>query len=382
MLNFNEKIIFKKFLLDNTYFFLFVAISLTLIVWVIQAVNFLDFVSEDGHSFKVYFYYTLLNLPRIFSKVIPVVFFISIFYSLIKYEENNELKIFWINGINKIKFLNVLIKYTFLFFILQILLSGFLTPITQNSARSFIKNSNLDFFPSLLKEKKFIDTVDKLTIFIDSKNDAENTFKNIYLKDQVDTQQSKIIFAKTGKLIDVLGVRTLRLYGGVFINVNDNKTTIFNFDKTDFDLSNFGTKSVTYRKIQERDSRSLLSCLSNFYMNNINFVEIPGVCNKDFIIEIKQEIFKRFFKPLYLFVVIMIVSFLLISYRENIIYKSIKSIIFIAAIISLAVSEISISYFGRDNFSNIITALIPLLLFLLLYFVLIKKLSFNEIKKQ
>tara|TARA_B110001452_G_scaffold214898_1_gene185923 strand:+ start:418 stop:1566 length:1149 start_codon:yes stop_codon:yes gene_type:complete len=382
MLNFNEKIIFKKFLLDNTYFFLFVAISLTLIVWVIQAVNFLDFVSEDGHSFKVYFYYTLLNLPRIFSKVIPVVFFISIFYSLIKYEENNELKIFWINGINKIKFLNVLIKYTFLFFILQILLSGFLTPITQNSARSFIKNSNLDFFPSLLKEKKFIDTVDKLTIFIDSKNDTENTFKNIYLKDQVDTKQSKIIFAKTGKLIDVLGVRTLRLYGGVFINVNDNKTTIFNFDKTDFDLSNFGTKSVTYRKIQERDSRSLLSCLSNFYMNNVDFVEIPGVCNKDFIIEIKQEIFKRFFKPLYLFVVIMIVSFLLISYRENIIYKSIKSIIFIAAIISLAVSEISISYFGRDNFSSIITALIPLLLFLLLYFVLIKKLSFNEIKKQ
>ena len=224
--------------------------------------------------------------------------------------------------------------------------------------------------------------MDKLTIFIDSKNDAENTFKNIYLKDQVDTQQSKIIFAKTGKLIDVLGVRTLRLYGGVFINVNDNKTTIFNFDKTDFDLSNFGTKSVTYRKIQERDSRSLLSCLSNFYMNNINFVEIPGVCNKDFIIEIKQEIFKRFFKPLYLFVVIMIVSFLLISYRENIIYKSIKSIIFIVAIISLAASEISISYFGRDNFSSIITALIPLLLFLLLYFVLIKKLSFNEIKKQ
>ena len=377
-----KKILFQKFIKDTLKLFVTIALVIGLIVWVIQAVNFLDFVSEDGHSFKVYFYYTLLNLPRIFSKVIPVVFFISIFYSLIKYEENNELKIFWINGINKIKFLNVLIKYTFLFFILQILLSGFLTPITQNSARSFIKNSNLDFFPSLLKEKKFIDTVDKLTIFIDSKNDTENTFKNIYLKDQVDTKQSKIIFAKTGKLIDVLGVRTLRLYGGVFINVNDNKTTIFNFDKTDFDLSNFGTKSVTYRKIQERDSRSLLSCLSNFYMNNVDFVEIPGVCNKDFIIEIKQEIFKRFFKPLYLFVVIMIVSFLLISYRENIIYKSIKSIIFIAAIISLAVSEISISYFGRDNFSSIITALIPLLLFLLLYFVLIKKLSFNEIKKQ
>ena len=43
-------------------------ISLTLIVWVIQAVNYLDFVSEDGHSFKVYFMYSLLSLPKIFNK--------------------------------------------------------------------------------------------------------------------------------------------------------------------------------------------------------------------------------------------------------------------------------------------------------------------------
>ena len=74
-----KKLIFKKFLKDLTSFLLLVSLSIGLIVWVVQAVNFLDFVSEDGHSFKVYFYYTLLNLPRIFSKVIPVVFFISNF---------------------------------------------------------------------------------------------------------------------------------------------------------------------------------------------------------------------------------------------------------------------------------------------------------------
>ena len=123
MLNFNEKIIFKKFLTDTTYFFLFVSISLSLIVWVVQAVNFLDFVSEDGHSFRIYFYYTILNLPKIFSRVIPIVFFISLYYTIIKYEENNELKIFWLNGINKTKFLNVIIKYSILFFVLQIFLS-------------------------------------------------------------------------------------------------------------------------------------------------------------------------------------------------------------------------------------------------------------------
>ena len=38
-----------------------------LIVWTIQAINYFDFVSEDGHGLKVYFLYTLLNFPKNYS---------------------------------------------------------------------------------------------------------------------------------------------------------------------------------------------------------------------------------------------------------------------------------------------------------------------------
>ena len=48
MFEFNKKLIFKKFFLDNTYYFLLSIFCVTLIVWVIQAVNYLDFVIEDG----------------------------------------------------------------------------------------------------------------------------------------------------------------------------------------------------------------------------------------------------------------------------------------------------------------------------------------------
>ena len=117
-----KKLIFKKLTKDLTSFFLLSAISISLIVWVIQAVNFLDFVSEDGHSFKVYFYYTLLSLPKIFSKVLPFVFFISLFYILIKYENNNELIIFWTIGIKKITFINTIIKFSIFFILIQLFL--------------------------------------------------------------------------------------------------------------------------------------------------------------------------------------------------------------------------------------------------------------------
>ena len=60
-----KKKIFRKIIFDINNFFLIVLLSVTSIVWVIQAVNFLDFVSEDGHGFYVYFYYTILNFPKI-----------------------------------------------------------------------------------------------------------------------------------------------------------------------------------------------------------------------------------------------------------------------------------------------------------------------------
>ena len=141
-----KKLIFKNLLKDITNFFLLSIISISLIVWVIQAVNYLDFVSEDGHSFRIYFLYTLLSLPKIIGRVLPFMFFLSLFYILLKYEENNELVIFWLNGIKKISFINVILRFSFFFFVIQIFFSSFLIPQTQDLARSFIRTSNIDSF--------------------------------------------------------------------------------------------------------------------------------------------------------------------------------------------------------------------------------------------
>ena len=61
-----KKLIFRKFLLDFSLSFFVLIFSFSLIVWVIQAVNYLDFVSEDGHGFKVYFYIHYIIFKNIF----------------------------------------------------------------------------------------------------------------------------------------------------------------------------------------------------------------------------------------------------------------------------------------------------------------------------
>ena len=112
-----KKIVFKNISQEHIKFFLLCIITISSIIWVLQAVNYLDFVIEDGHGFFVYLKYTLFSYPRIVSRVFPFIVFFSLTYVLLKYEYKNELVIFWNFGIEKIKFINFFIKISLFFFI-------------------------------------------------------------------------------------------------------------------------------------------------------------------------------------------------------------------------------------------------------------------------
>ena len=167
-----EKIIFRKFLYDFLTFFLVVSLSLSLITWIIQSVNYLDFISKDGHGFSVYFGFISLNFPKIFSKIVIFSYFVSLFYTIQKYQSNNEILIFWTNGISRIKLVNFVVKISILITIFQIILVYFLVPKAQDYSRDFIstskfgvksRHSNFSWFDpewdrlfmKLLSEKKF-----------------------------------------------------------------------------------------------------------------------------------------------------------------------------------------------------------------------------------
>ena len=365
-----EKIIFKSFLREISFFFILSSASIALIIWIIQAVNYLDFVSEDGHNFKVYFLYTILILPKIFSRVLPFMFFISVFYILIKYEEKNQLLIFWSNGIDKRKFLNILLKYSLIFFLIQIFLTAFVVPETQNKARSYIRSSNIDFFPSLIKEKKFIDTVEDLTIFTNSKDD-DGTLRNIILKDNLIKNSSQIIVAKNGKIIQSNDNKFSILNKGKIININsEGRTTIFNFSKTEFDLNKFSTKTTTFPKVQEQSTQKLFNCAHSLIDENIKFLYFKDMqCEKSYLKNIKQELLKRIYLPLYLPLLALVACFLILKSKDNHEYTNFKFKLFLIGIVFLIISEVSIRYAGLDNKSNLIFILMPIILFFSLRFI-------------
>ena len=377
-----KKLIFKKFLKDLTSFLLLVSLSIGLIVWVVQAVNFLDFVSEDGHSFKVYFFYTLLNLPKIFSRILPFIFFVSLFYMIIKYENNNELIIFWTIGIKKIDFTKVIIGYSLLYILIQITLSAYLVPKSQDLARSFIRSSNVDFFPSLIKAGKFIDTVSGLTIFIENENN-NGEFKNIFLKDDLGGSESEIIYAKNGKIINQSGINYLILNNGKFLNSNDGIVTSFSFEKTEFNLSKYTTKTTVTPKIQELNTSLIIKCFllikkqenqffEKFSKNqNTNFGSLR--CDKQFLSNLKQEIFKRFYLPLYFPIIAIIACLLITRSKDDYKFTQFKFILFNIGVSIIVLSEVSIRYSGLKPLYSYIFICIPIILFISIYLYLFNR---------
>ncbi len=105
-----KKILFRKLLWDCLKFFFISIFGISLIVWVFQAVNYLDIMVEDGRNYLVYFQYTILNFPKIIGKIFPFAMFLSFFYIILKYESNNELLILWSHGVSKLQVINFFFK--------------------------------------------------------------------------------------------------------------------------------------------------------------------------------------------------------------------------------------------------------------------------------
>jgi lipopolysaccharide export system permease protein len=176
-----KKILFRKLLLDCLNFFLIALISTGIIIWIFQAVNYLDIMVEDGRDHLIYIKYSLMNFPKIISKIYPFALFFSFSYVLTKYELNNELIIFWNFGVSKIELINFFLRFSILLTIFQLLFTIYIVPETQNLSRSLIRTSNVDFFEGFIKPKKFNDNIKGLTIYAEEKNEI-GELKNIYLK--------------------------------------------------------------------------------------------------------------------------------------------------------------------------------------------------------
>ena len=368
-----KKILFRKLLKDYLSFFFVALFSVSIIIWVFQAVNYLDIMIEDGRDYLIYIKYSLLNFPKTFSRLFPFVLFFSLFYVTIRYENNNELIIFWNFGINKIQIINFIFKASLLLFLIQIILSSIIVPKSQKLAKSYIRSSNVNFLDNFVKPQKFNDTIKGVTIYTDKKDENGNLY-NLYLKKRINKDNFQITYAKKGIFKEINNRPLLILYDGETITTKNNKITNFSFSKSDFSLQNLTTNTTTYIKIQEISTLEILKCFDliyklNFYKESKKIDRCSPRSIKDFF----KEFYKRLIIPFYIPILSLIPFLLFISSKENINYSRIKFFTFLLGVIIIVFSETTIRLISNSYIDNFIILILPIFLILILYLFFIKK---------
>ena len=376
-----KKIIFRKLLLDYIIFFSIALLSSSIVVWIFQAVNFLDLIIEDSRDYAVYINYSLLNFPKILSRLFPFVLFFSIFYVTDRYEQNNELMIFWNFGVNKTELINFVFKFSFVLLLIQIIFTSLIVPNSQYLARSFIKNSNISDFSNFIKPQKFNDTISGITIFSEKKDD-EGFLYNLYVKRELENNDFLITYAEKGKFKNFNNIPVLILFNGETISNRNNEITNFSFSKTDFIFKDYKTNTITETKTQEISTNELILCINQIY--NLKIFETNKKiinCSKNNLKNILKELYKRIIIPFYIPLLILTSFFLILNSKESSKYKKIKFLTFFLFLLIIIFSETTIRFITNNIYFNFKLLIIPFILILIFYFFLIVKVNYSTKKK-
>ena len=266
--------------------------------------------------------------------------------------------------------------FSILFLVLQLIFNLFIVPKSQDIGRAYIKASNIDFLPKLISEKKFINVVKNLTIFVEE-YEKDGTLKKIYINEQMKNENSKIIVSESGKIIKKKQKYILRLFNGGITNISKNNTYTLNFSETDYDLSNFTTKTITATKVQELDSIEMFRCLKEIYLkkkiNKNEVIDNPknAACHTRTVKSISEELYKRFVIPFYTLIISLVAASLIIEPKSKYFSKLHKLNIFLIGILVITISQLSLKFFLNSINITYLILFLPIFLVFLYYFVLL-----------
>jgi lipopolysaccharide export system permease protein len=342
--------------------YLSILFAFGLIIWITQAVRLLDLIGEEGNTIKTYFLYALTVMPKYFSKISIVIFFISFFVTIIKFQEHNELNTLWFSGLEKKKFINYLLKSSILIITIFIIVRLLIIPYFSNYSRYLLLNTEVGAIGPLLKENNFNNPLKKITIYVGKKNQI-NEIEDIILFEE-NSDIKKTIVAKSGVLINENNKNLLVLIdGSIQEERKDKKISILDFDKITLDLIQYSKRTIEYYKFNEILTIELLKRL-----NDKNNSQYPNVV---------RELNDRIIMPLFIPALILLTCSLIITNKEIINYNLLKLLVFTYGITIIIIGEILLEFSTKKIYASFFLWAAPLL-FLIINWILLNYFLNNE----
>lgn len=238
---------------------LLITFSLTSIVWLTQALRFIDFIVNQGISVMVFMQLTLLLIPSLLLLILPPALFCAVLFTYNKLKMDSELIVMQAVGLSRWRLSVPSLLVAAAVTVTGYAIALYVQPVSYGKFKdmqSFLRNSYVSL---LLQEGVFANPVDGLTVFI-RERDKDGTLHGILVHDNRTPDAQVTMMAEEAQLVETEQGPRFLLNNGNRQEVRDGKLSFLTFDHYTMDISLYTqSMSARYPDTQEMTLTQLLT---------------------------------------------------------------------------------------------------------------------------
>ncbi|MFW0778019.1 MAG: LPS export ABC transporter permease LptF [Rickettsiales bacterium] len=215
---------------------LLITLSLTSIVWLTQALRFIDVIVNQGVSIMVFLTLTVLLVPSLILMILPPALLCSVLFVYNKLKIESELVVMQAAGLSRWRLGLPAIQVAAGVAIIGYFIAMYLQPVSYKQFKEmqfFLRNN---YASILLQDGVFNSPVPGLTVFI-RERDENNILHGILVHDARTPDVSITMMAEEGKLVETAQGPRFLMVNGNRQEKQNGKLSFLNFEKYTLDIS-------------------------------------------------------------------------------------------------------------------------------------------------
>jgi len=234
--------------------FLVVLVSLTLLIWVTQALRDVDIMTNQGQTVLVFIGITGLIIPLLVLVIAPIALLIAVAHTLNKMSTDSEIIVMNAAGMSPWLLFRAFMNVAIVVAILVTSISAYFAPKGLRMLRDWLTEVQANVVSTIVQPGRFTSLQSGVTIRIRERR-PNGQLVGIMLDDRRNVKERLTVLAETGDLIDNANGTFLVLQNGVVQRREPERKepALVVFDRYAFDLSQFsgGASAIKY-SIRER----------------------------------------------------------------------------------------------------------------------------------
>lgn len=216
----------------------FIAVTLTGVVWLTQSLRFVEMIINRGLSVPLFAYFTMLLLPTFLSVILPVALFIAVVFVYNRLLVDGELVVLRAGGCSQFAVSRPAIILALLVTLVCYALTIYLIPASHRTFKD-MQYTLRDAHPTvLLQEGVFSNVMPGITVYVRSRS-SDGGLTGIIVHDARSRERPITMMAERGTIVSTeTGPRIVLVTGSrQEVDEKDGRLSLLYFDRYSFDLN-------------------------------------------------------------------------------------------------------------------------------------------------